>query len=250
MFTKVRWLLSSLTGPPDEKWEAALYDAMYPTMLEEAATGGRAGYRETRGIRKLVEGRFDGTDPAVIRAAEEQAAHRVVEVSAQVKATIRAATAQNAAGQLSRWELEKTIRSVAGPIPRDAAAILKAREATFTQALEAGQSRADAVQAANRVGDRMRTTAINRRARVISRTEIRTSQQMGREAGYRQANAMGLMPPGTTKVWVTVEPCPICEAASADAGDTTPWDEPFSMGPIPKHPNCLCSSELRFADKR
>ncbi len=232
-----------ITGPT-AAWEAELHGVMVDGVLPEIQTSGTSTFQGTK-LLKLIEGTFDAIDPNVITAAERQAARLVTNVSPQIRRSIRDAVIAAQRAELDRDSLVRMLRSIVGPTERDALTISRNYINNYQRALKEGLTPVAARGRAGQIADRARDIAVRRRAKMIGRTETRMAQQEGRRAGWRQANADGLIPTGTQRVWLSADPCPICAPWE---GVKVGWNEEFPVGDPPLHPNCRCTQYLLFPE--
>jgi hypothetical protein len=187
----------------------------------------------------LIDMSFDATNPEAIAWAEKRAAKLVTDVTKDVRVAIRIAVVEGLENGIAPINTARAIRSVLGLTERDASAVMKRQ----IELMQAGVSTKDASDRAERYAAKL-TRA---RALTIARTETMSAANEGQLQLWEQAIEAGLLTGREQKVWMTADPCPICEAIE-EAGPVG-IDEDFeteegSFSGPPAHPNCRCSVGL------
>lgn len=139
------------------------------------------------------------------------------------------------------------LMKVIGLHPRWARAVLRFDARTFERLIREGMKPGQAKKIADRMTNDYRRTLIEKRAWMISRTEIQLAQNFGRQAGWVASYEAGLVDPASEKEWVTAPlakgPCDNCLEVR---GSRVPWNGTFSNGLLmpPAHPHCRCTAVL------
>lgn len=235
-------ILSNAATP--ESLANPLTDLLIPALTGWHLASVKAGYREAD-TRKALSGEVGGyVELNSVRWAELNGARLVTNIMQGTRRSIANATAISLREQMDRPTFRRLLQTQVGPTERDANTIMRVFSEQYRQDVADGMRPSQSVLARARNAEQASGIAIRRRARVIERTETRFAQQAGRREGYRQAAAQGLIPPGTQRVWLTGDPCPICADME---GQKTAWDQPFNdFDDPPAHPNCGCTTFLEF----
>jgi len=182
-----------------------------------------------------------------VRAAENQAAQLVTQVSSQSREAIRQTIIAGQRDGLSPQRMAKQIRSVIGLTERQAKAVDRLRQQLGAQ----GKSPDEIDAAAQRYAARL----LRQRAQTIARTETIRASNAGQQAMWEQMQRTGFIPLGAQKRWIVTPDdrlCPICQDVGGQEVDV---NEPFQTGygPVmapPAHPNCRCAMGLVAASLR
>lgn len=175
---------------------------------------------------------FDAANPEAVAWAERNAARLVTDVTRDAQAAIRTVVADGLANGVSPSETARLIRSSIGLTERDAAAVMKRQLELLSQGVTNATERAEKYAA----------KLTRRRAQTIARTETMRAANEGQLQLWAQAKGAGLLNRDAKKVWITSDPCPICEELE---GEEVGIEEEFSIGADPPaHPNCRCTVGL------
>ena len=187
--------------------------------------------------------RMDLIDEQAVRWAGERSSSLIVEISEEMRATIRSMVADSVSGLMDTDDLARRLSRTVGLHGRYARAVDNSWTQTFDDQIRAGRSAAQAKQIADRAADRYRQRLLNVRARTIARTEIHAAQNAGRMAGWEDSISQGFASTRARKQWVTYDPCDICQPMD---GQIVLWNQPFSNGNMmpAAHPNCVCQAIL------
>lgn len=240
-------------------WMKAADGVLARQFKYEAVNG---SLRRVLGPAKTDEGRlpakmFDLDNPFATEWAGTRTATLVREVFEPTRQAIRGIveqgftdnkTVDQIARMISGWtERDGTVhRGVVGLLERDAQAVV-GMYARLTE--QDGLSPAEASKQASRYADDL----LRSRGRCISRTEVKFSQEGGKQVAWETAKDRGLLLAETRKVWVTGVNDMTCESCAALDGASVEIDEDFedplgeydaAPGP-PLHPNCACSTVLK-----
>ena len=134
------------------------------------------------------------------------------------------------------------LRAVGGLNWRQAQALLRYRDKLANRDVPTRQLRAQMVA----YGDRLR----RQRATMIARTEDAVAENRGREAVWREGQALGLISRRARRVWRTAADERTCPTCSAMDGVSVALDEPWDVAgvavgsPGEVHPHCRCSEEI------
>lgn len=177
---------------------------------------------------------FDVASPEAIAWAERNAARLVTGVTDDVRDAIRLFVTRGFEEGIPPARLAQYIRDGIGLTPRDAGAVLNRRLELLAQGLTQEQVDKKVLAYSEKL--------IQRRALTIARTETMRASNEGQAELWRQAEEKGLLTGTEMKVWITADPCPICEELE---GETVGLNDDFSIGSDPPaHPNCRCTIGL------
>jgi hypothetical protein len=187
--------------------------------------------------------RMDLIDQQAVRWAGERSSNLIVEISEEMRATIRSLVSDSVAGMMDTDDLARRLSRTVGLHERYARAVDNSWTQTFNDQIRAGRSAEQARQIADRAADRYRQRLLNVRARTIARTEIHAAQNAGRMAGWEDSISQGFASTRARKQWITYDPCQICQPMD---GQIVPWNQSFSNGNMmpAAHPNCVCQAIL------
>ncbi len=204
------------------------------TSLPDAlASAARAGAKAAVRTYDLAMS-FTSVNPAAIAWAHDHAALLITSMSDDVKDAIRLTVVQSFEEGIAPRDVAKLIRANIGLTERDAGAVMKRQ----LKLLADGMSPARAVAAAEKYADKL----VRSRALTIARTEGMRAANEGQRMLWEEARKVGLLSGLEKKVWITADPCPICEPLE---GETVGMNESFSIGTDPPaHPRCRCTIGL------
>lgn len=219
-------------------WEAFMTDlgALSGTL--------RAAFNEAaQPITSRLSLRMDLIDDKAVQWASERSSRFIVEITEEMRETIRSLVADSVRGNLTTDEVAERLSRTIGLHERFARSVDNSWTQTYTQQLNAGRTAAQARAMADKVAERNYNRLLNVRARTIARTEIHAAQNAGRYAGWEDSISQGFASPQARKQWVTYDPCPACQPLD---GEIRPWNQPFSNGNMmpAAHPNCVCQAIL------
>lgn len=213
------------------------------------------GNRNTiTGKKPLISYTFDVADPNVYRWAELRAAQLVTSISQTTEESIRRIILEGFKGPITGPNTAVRLRNVIGLHPRWALAVDRFSTREYERLRRAGLSHKQALASTLRSTEKYRAKLIRARAKMISRTEIMTASNNGRQMAWQQGIDGGWVEPTSMKRWSTsntlaggVDPKRgICEECRPMKWETVPVDRPFSNGLMmpPAHPNCRCTAYL------
>lgn len=208
------------------------------TLKQAFNTAGTAAFRKVAD-RMSFRGSFNLVNPRAVKAAREQGAKLVKEVSDSTKAVIREFVTKGVDAGPSVQETARLLRGSIGLTDWQAAAVLKYR----AKLLKEGR---DAAQAA-RMSERYAGKLLRYRAETISRTETQFAVQRGQREAWRQAAEKKLFRRDKTAQTWSANPG-ACDQCRMLDGETVLFDTPFSNGleGPPAHPRCRCTVYLQF----
>lgn len=218
--------------------------------LEAGATAGATA-------RPVLTGRFDVTNPAATRWAQERSASLVTEVSRETRAGIRSVIGRAFTAGIAPREAARLIRGLIGLTSRQADAVLafrgqllrlqgKAPGAAVETNLRRLSNRGLTAARVEALVERYAGRLLRQRAFLIARTEIMTALGQGLRFLWQQATQAGELD-GLERVWIVTPDdrlCPQCEpldGARAEVGGAYPGEG--GSGP-PLHPACRCTEGL------
>lgn len=176
---------------------------------------------------------FNDKAPDARKAAEDNAASMVTDISAETEANIRSLIADAIESKLSPYEAAQEIHDLIGLTAAQGQAAQKYRDE-----LEASGLTADKVEAkVEEYADELLTA----RAETIARTEIMEALNAGQDAAWAQAQEAGLLSEDAEKEWITTPDETLCPECNDMDGETVPIGQEFPDGDPPLHPNCRCT---------
>lgn len=224
--------------------------------LEIGGDNAASDFNRRPPTRLQIKTAFDVTNPRATEAARAQAARLVTQVTEGTRQAIIDVITAAFTEQRTAQRMARDLREVIGLHSRDERAAQNFRIALQELKLQPKGTVTDTVlrRLSNRglteariddLVSRYRTRLLNRRAKLISRTEIQTAQNEGQLEYWRQAREDGLLPVNARKRWITnLDAClRICAPLS---GVSVPLDGMFqtSVGPVERptaHPACRCT---------
>ncbi len=178
--------------------------------------------------------RFDGKNEAAQKAAEDQAAALIKNISAETEAGVRALIVRSIADGIPVYDAARLIEGMVGLDERRAGALMNYREGLINEGLDFGK--------VNTLTDRYSEKLLRQRGETIARTEVMGALNAGALESAAQAQAAGLLSKEAVKEWIATADC--CDDCDDLDGEQVPLDEDFpddgGDGP-PLHPNCRCS---------
>ncbi len=212
---------------------------------------------------------FNQAAPQVVLFAKNQSSTRIAAIGEETRESIKIALAIGHEQSLTTDQVARVIRAVVGLPPNQAAAPLRfaqeIRDGDIAAATARRLSATDIAQINSRITkgtvdepfveqmqQRYVTSLRNARGKTIARTEVATASHAGQRESFRQAIAQDILPEDARQFWEDSDnPCPVCSPIPEMNPDGVAIDEQFDTpaGPIPyppAHPNCECSTSLRF----
>ena len=192
---------------------------------------------------------FDLIDARAVDYAQERVGALIVEISEQMRETVRDVIARASAGEMTYQQAAIRLQSTIGLTTRDAGAVDKYIEKQFQRFMRNGLSEAKARVKAQNMGGKYAAKLLDSRSRTIARTEIADAAMNGRYLGWDAGVTAGYIAADSVKEWIA-EPnaCPICAALDGTLigwNDEWTFPEGVSAGTNnrmpPAHPNCRCS---------
>lgn len=213
-------------------------DALAASLERAHDRGAKDGIRDARLDRLGREIAL----PSGAEYAETRAVELLTSMAAEQRLVLARVSAYANRLRLSATQRLHLMRSAAGLNTRQAEALLR-RHATM---LEAGTSARVIRQTLTQQSDRW----IAQRARMIAETEDAVAGNRGKEAAWRDGQALGLISRSARRVWRThldERTCPTCSALD---GVSIPIDGAWDASgvavasPGEVHPHCRCGEEL------
>jgi hypothetical protein len=181
-------------------------------------------------------------DALSVKYAQSQGSKLIRSITETQRATVRAVMGQALDGQFTGDKAARLIRDTVGLHPAWAQAVVNQRERVLANALKEGKPLDKATAYADKQSERYAAKLLRRRADNIARTEILTSENLGRFATWADAIGNGYGRPDDVKEWdAELNEC--CESCRALHGEQVQWDHAFSNGKMmpPAHPGCRCA---------
>ena len=188
---------------------------------------------------------FDLVEERAVNYARQRAGELIVQITDQVRDTVRGFVVDGLSGGNSIYELTSRIRDVIPLHDRFANAVDRQFKAFFEQGMAEGKTFDQAMRAATEQAQRYAERLRSVRAENIARTEVMTASQAGRFDGWSAVIGGGEVGTDWRKEWITGDqPCDDCDPSD---GEVVDWDAPFSTGVMmpPLHPSCRCVAVLR-----
>lgn len=181
-------------------------------------------------------------DALSVQYAQTQGSKLIRSITDTQRATVRAVMGDALDGQFTGDKAARLIRDTVGLHPAWAQAVVNQRERVFNNALKEGKPLDKAEALADTMSARYAAKLLRRRADNIARTEILTSENLGRFASWADSIGQGYGRADDVKEWDAElnECCDICREIH---GEVVQWDQPFSNGKLmpPAHPSCRCA---------
>jgi SPP1 gp7 family putative phage head morphogenesis protein len=176
---------------------------------------------------------FDDKNPRAAKAAEEQGARMVTEITKETEQAIREAVATAIRQGIPPDELSDVVSDIVGLTSAQAQAVLKYRQQLIDNGL--AQNKVDAET--EKYADKL----LDKRADMIARTEIMDALNEGQDEAWQQAQDEGILSDDATKEWITAPDDQLCPECEAMDGKQVPVGQDFPEGDPPLHPNCRCT---------
>lgn len=236
--------VSALIYDATAKTQAVFEDAV--SVLNQAITiVGTAAAKELA-TALGTELAFDLTNQRAIDAVNEFGANMVTNVSEETIGALKDMLVDAYENGRTGAQLARDIQKKIGLTRRDVAQLRKLDAALEAQvaAGEVSELYADEFLA------KWIKEKVKYRARVIAEHELNKASNLGQEALWQEADAKGLLPTGSIRMWVVTPDDRLCNLCRPMAGETTPVGQPFqtSVGPVATpqdiHVRCRCSQVL------
>lgn len=209
--------------------------------LTNTITAAAAGeYRLIGDARVAVD--MEAIDALSVKYAQTQGSKLIRSITDTQRETVRAVMGGALEGQYTGDKAARLIRDTVGLHPAWAQAVINQRERVYQSALKDGLSPVKAEAKADKASERYGAKLLRRRADNIARTEILTSENLGRFASWADGMGNGYGRPDDVKEWdAELNEC--CESCRQIHGEVVQWDKPFSNGRMmpPAHPSCRCA---------
>lgn len=185
--------------------------------------------------KKLIDFRFDATSHEAIKAAEQQAAKMVTEITKETETALRNVITTAIREGIPPYDAARMIVPMIGLTSAQAQATMKYRAQLIDNGL--------ALDTVNSKVDDYADELLNKRGDAIARTEIMDALNSGQDEAYTQAQDDGYLSPESEKeVILSDDACEEC-VAIADEGPV-PVSEDFSEDGPPFHPHCRCTTGI------
>jgi hypothetical protein len=192
---------------------------------------------------------FDLIDERAVLYAQERVGQLIVEISEQMRETVRQTIAAAERGEMTYQMAALQLQNTIPLTTRDAGAVTKFTEKQFQRFMREGLSEARARVKAQNMAAEYAAKLLDARTRTIARTEIIDASMSGRYLGWEAGVTAGYISNDSVKEWIA-EPdaCPICKELDGKLiGWNQEWEFPegVTAGSTnrmpPAHPNCRCS---------
>lgn len=215
-------------------------------MEDAAANAGKSTFK-LGGIDATLL--FDLIDARAVDYAQERVGSLIVEITEQMRETVRDAIARAVAGEMTYQQAAIRLQTTIPLTSRDAGAVEKFIQKQFQRFMGTGIPEARARTRAQNMGAKYASKLLRSRTRTIARTEIMDASMSGRYLGWEAGVTAGYISNESVKEWIA-EPdaCPICRELD---GKLIGWNEQwqFPEGVTagstnrmpPAHPNCRCA---------
>jgi hypothetical protein len=192
---------------------------------------------------------FDLIDERAVLYAQERVGQLIVEISEQMRETVRQTIASAERGEMTYQMAALQLQNTIPLTTRDAGAVTKFTEKQFQRFMREGLSEARARVKAQNMAAQYAAKLLEARTKTIARTEIIDASMSGRYLGWEAGVTAGYISNDSVKEWIA-EPdaCPICKELDGKLiGWNQEWEFPegVTAGSTnrmpPAHPNCRCS---------
>lgn len=180
----------------------------------------------------MINFSFDDKAKAAVKAAEEQAAEMIANITAETEANIRALIVDAIRSGKSPYEAAEAIHDLIGLTAAQGQAASKYRQ----QLKDNGLDLATIDEKTQEYADEL----LDRRAETIARSEIMDALNSGQNEAWSQAQDEGLLSEDATKEWI-VTASETCDECLAYDGKQVLISDEFEDGDPPLHPNCRCT---------
>lgn len=182
-------------------------------------------------MAKLTAQSFTGKNEEAQRAAAQQAARLVTQVSEETRANIRNLITRSIREGIPPYDAARSIRGMVGLTSAQGQAGMNYRKGLIDSGLP--------ITRVNALTDKYAAKQLRSRAESIARTEIMGALNAGQKAAWKDAQKEGLLGDDARKEWMTVDQaCPRC--APLD-GRTVGINDSFGVSDPPLHPRCMCT---------
>lgn len=221
---------------PWNLYEKRLSDVLVPAWVDAY----EKGYREASGqvAKRLDPSSLRYANPRTVALAYQHTARLITEVVRDTRTAVSHIMGTAFAEGQDWRQIAARVRNVVGIHSRNAAAVDRRYMDRLIDYQERGMNPAQAREKAGRLAERERARAVRSRSVTIARTETTKANTLSRRDAWKDADAQGLIPPGSQSEWLAYDPCELCAGMS---GKRVPWRDSFSPTDPPLHPRCRCT---------
>lgn len=192
---------------------------------------------------------FDATNPRAIEWAREEAAARIAELTREQQGIVNQTIVDALANGYTVDDIQYIVSNTIGLHSRWARAVDTRYQQTLENLLAQGYPLQRAKNQARRLTSAYHSELLDKRGRMIARTEVLAAHNAGRWFTWEDAVAAGIAPTNALKKWVVRVPQQAgspCEHCLPLNGVIIPWQEEFDGAVMmpPLHPNCVCTAVL------
>lgn len=212
---------------------------------DAAVDSGRLFARMAKPVTSISKVEFDPSTNDFIQDLLRRAQLVSGELDAKTRNAVRAAMRKGLQSDLAPDELAMLLQNSIGLDDRYAAAVENNRQ----MLVNSGKTKAEARKLSGEYAKRLRKS----RAETIARTETAKAVQMGQRHAYEQTmTTMGIPDSHAVYEWITSKDEKTCPNCAPMSGEQAPKSDPVWTTPIgssdgpPLHPNCRCTTTLRF----
>lgn len=193
-----------------------------------------------------IESNFTATDPRAVAWAQQRAGARISGIVQESQKAVAEIIANGLRTNLTREQVVRQITEIVGLDTRQAKALANFYEKNLQDLLEDGMTFERAEREALKLSKEYRQRLLVQRATRIARTETLAAANAGRMLSWQEANAQGLLPPGSVKRWKTATDERTCPTCGPLHNTSVAWDGTFPTGDMmpPNHPNCRCTAVI------
>ena len=229
------------------KWQEfiASLQSSVPQLAQQLTTSANIS-KKTLPKRISYETSFEATDPRAIAWAQQRAGARILGITQESQKAVAEVISNGLRTRLTREQVIRQVSEIVGLDSRQARALANFYEKNLLSLIEDGMTFEQAEREALKLSKEYRQRLLVQRATRIARTETLAAANAGRMLSWQEANARGLLPPGSVKRWKTAADERTCVVCGPLNNEEVAWDTVFATGNMmpPVHPNCRCTAVI------
>jgi len=229
------------------KWQEfiASLENSVPKLAKQVASSANLS-KKNLPKRISYETSFEATDPRAIAWAQQRAGARISGITKESQKAVAEVIANGLRTKLTREQVIRQVTEIVGLDARQAKALANFYEKNLMELLEDGMTFEEAEREALKLSKDYRQRLLVQRATRIARTEIIAAANAGRMLSWQEADAQGLLPPGSIKRWKRATDERTCVVCAPLHNKDVSWDTVFTTGDMmpPAHPNCRCTAVI------
>jgi SPP1 gp7 family putative phage head morphogenesis protein len=216
-----------------------------PQLAQQLAASANVS-KKTLPKRISYETSFEATDPRAIAWAQQRAGARIAGITQESQKAVAEIIANGLRTKLSRDQVIRQVTEIVGLDTRQARALANFYEKNLLALIEEGMPFEKAEREALKLSKEYRQRLLVQRATRIARTETLAAANAGRMLSWQEADAQGLLPPGSMKRWKTAADERTCVVCGPLNNQEVAWNTVFATGDMmpPVHPNCRCTAVI------